>query len=616
MIDSLSSLAWREPSWLLLGLFPWGLWGLRLLTGFRRGRGYADPGLLPWARAFATPRTEPRRMWRPAMLAMAWLLFALAMAGPRLAETSHDQEKKDYAELVVVLDVSRSMTARDVEPSRLERAKLELHDLVERADRLKIGLVVYAARPHLLNPPTDDKSVLRRNLQLIHHGLLPTEGSSLEKAVEFSVSQFSGYPAARAILLVTDGELPAEGAVLEAALEDAVIRLAQQGVVLYALGVGTPEGAPLLARQGGWLRHQGEAVVSRLHEDRLQAMAILGNGRYARVSATDSEWRSLYDQGIRQQVSGSRSGQGSQLMVWRELYYWFLIPGALLMLLAHVDPRRMSLGSAPVLVAVFVYGILDPGTGYAMGLSRQQEAFQAYDNESYQEARQTYTRVAGYAGRMGEAGSAYKLGEYREAVQLFTQAVLDAGNDAQRADAVFNLANSHYKLEDYEAAIELYREVQRYVPGHPAAELNLELAVAMLERQRASDERVGSARQGQGPRSARVEEGVELTGGSVSFDEQADGGSPDPAGMPADGPLTESELVGQGIHYSRPALEHGVEFVDPGWDYAATTVERILLQGDTLAVDEAVLWRRMFETEEGFPAPLEAPYELPDVAPW
>lgn len=621
-MDGLSHLVWREPLWLWLALAPWLLWTLRAFVGRPRGTDYADSHLLPWARAQVhaslCARLEPRRLWRHAVLALAWLLFAMAMAGPRLAETLYQQDKEQYTELMVVLDVSRSMTARDVAPSRLERARLELEDLIARAERLKIGLVVYAARPHLMTPPTDDKAVLRHALHVVRYGLLPTEGSNLPEAIEFAANHFTSDRSAHALLLVTDGELPTEQAAAEARLDDRVSRLSQQGVTLYALGVGTPDGAPLQGPQGGWLHYRDKPVVSRLHEDRLEQLAVTGNGRYARVADTDAEWQALYDQAIRYLHAGDVDRTGDSLIEWRELYAWCLVPAVLLLLLAYVEPRRAALASSPLIwLAVFVVtGSLHPPPAHAASESWQQRAYQAYSQQSYQEAKQAYARVAGYAGRMGEGGSAYRLGEYQEAVQLFTQAVVDADSDAQRARAVFNLANSRYRLEEYGAAVSLYRETLRYAPDDRAARLNLAFAINMQQQQALQQQQDGgSGRQGRGPRTGRPPEGTDVISGSLSIDNEDDTQPPLMPPLPIN-PPQRSDIIEQGIYQSQPVVEQATEFKDPAWQYAVTSPERIVLQANALKVDESILWQRIFEREEGFPAPIETPRDLPDIQPW
>ena len=617
MIDSLSHLVWREPLWLWLALYPWVQWVLRGFLDRPGGSGYADPQLMPWVRARVTGRFELRRLWRHGALALAWLLFAMAVAGPRSAETGYGQDKKNYTELMVVLDVSRSMTARDVAPSRLERAKLELEDLIAREERLKIGLVLYAARPHLMTPPTDDKSVLRHDLQGVRHGLLPTEGSNLRAAIAFAAKHFTPGKSARALLLVTDGETPENNAAAEAKYHDTVTRLAQQGIALYALGVGTPEGAPLQAQQGGWLHYQGNAVVSKLHENRLQELAVLGNGRYATVSDTGAEWRILYDQNISHLHAADASQTGGSLIEWREFYGWCLIPAVLLMLLAYMAPRRASLSTLPLLwlTALIVSVSLPPPVAHASSGSWQQRAYQAYRNKSYLAAKQGYARVPGYVGRMGEGSSAYRLGKYQEAVQIFTQAILDASNDTQRARAVFNLANSRYRLEDYGAAVALYRETRRYDPDDRAAQLNLGFAIAMQKQQRDSGNG-GKGKGGRGPRTARLPEGTEITSGNRSIDNGDNARPPPIPPLPDTQPQPGSDLIERGIYQSQPAVQQATKFKDPAWRYAATSPERIVLQANSLKVDQSILWKRIFEAQEGFPAPVETPRELPGMPPW
>lgn len=616
MTDILSHLAWREPYFLWLALYPWVHWAVRALLD-RRGGAYADAQLVPWARAHARGRLAPRRIWRHTAFAIAWLLFALAAAGPRVALTDYGKNRENDTQLMVVVDLSKSMTARDIAPSRLERARVELDDLLAREERLRIGLVVYAARPHLMAPPTEDRQVLRRDLQLLRYGLLPTEGSNLQDAIEFASRQFVPGRSARAVLLLTDGETPDNGAAANARLYDSVTGLAQQGIRLYALGIGTSEGAPLQGPDGGWLQYRGRAVVSTLHQDRLRRIAQLGNGRYAPVSDTDADWRTLYDGGIRYLHVGEPGRHGEQSIEWREYFGWCLVPGILLLLVAGTEPRRVSpvLALLPWLAVAAAVTMLHPLAAQAAPSNWQQRAYQAYRNQSWDEAKQNYARVAGYTGRMGEGSSAYHLGRYAEAAGLFTQAILDADSDHQRARAIFNLANCRYRLADFAAALALYRESLRYQPDNRAARTNLGFAQAMAKRHRHIGRKGGGGRQGRGPRSVRPAPGTDLSNGYVAFEKGEKPRSPATSSPPST-PLPGSDLVEQGIYHSRLAVRKATEYKDPLWRYAPTTPERIALQAKSLKVHEQTLWKRIFEAEEGFPAPLETPEPLPDTPPW
>lgn len=611
MMDWLTSITWREPTWFVIALYPWLQWTVHGFLQRSHNTIYAELSLLPWARGHGMGRLQPQQLWRYVLLALAWLLFAMALAGPRLVETGYTPSQESSAEIVLVLDVSRSMSARDVAPDRLQRARLELDDLITRLQRIKTGLVVYAARPHLLLPPTEDKAVLRHGLQVVRHGLLPTEGSDLEAAIAFAAQQFSETATTRTLLLVTDGEIPQEQARAETRLEDMVTRLVQQGIALYALGMGSVEGAAL-ASPTGWLEYQGQPVVSRLHEDRLRHLATLGNGTYARVADTDEEWEALYERKLRFLTTTDASQRDDSLIIWRELYVWCLLPATLLLLLAYLNPRPVSAAGLPLLLLLLFSpgSLLHAPPAQAADESWQPSAYQAYGNRDWAEARQLYARITGYIGRMGEGSSAYQLAQYRDAAQLFTQAVLDADNDADRAQALFNLANSHYRLEDYAAAQALYREVLRYEPDHHAAHNNLDFALAMLKRQTGDDEVADTARPGRGPRSISLAEGTDVADGALSL-ENADASGPATMGSEPPAPGLIQDLL-----HSRPASRQVAATKDTDWYYAATTTSQIVLKTQALKMDQSLLWQRLFEAEEGFPAPVATPRELPEIPPW
>jgi Ca-activated chloride channel family protein len=617
-MDSLS-LLWREPLWLWLVLYPWGVWGWRGFIHRPRGRDYAESSLMPWARASRLDYRERRYLWRHGAFALAWLLFALAMAGPRIADTDYSQSGAYDTEVMVVMDVSRSMTARDIAPDRLERAKLEIRNLIDRMEHARMGVVIYAARPHLLTPPTLDKSVLLNDIQILHHGLLPTEGSDLQAAATFAATQFSTGKGARVILLVTDGDMLSNTAASEAALQREVERLDSEGIVFYALGIGTIEGVALLTDSGAWLRDQDRPVISRLQQTRLQQLVKTGNGLYSRVSDTDADWRRLYDGGIKHLYMAHAVQENTDLVQWRELYAWFMVPAILLLLLSNLQPRKNEVAKNARfgLIATIIIGLGNPPEVHAKeNLLWQQQAYQAYVNESYLEARRAYAKVPGYAGRMGEGSSAYHQGKYTLAIQLFTQAVLDANSDRQRADAIFNLSNSHYQMADYTSASSLYQEVLRYDKDNRSARNNLAFALKLQKQQQEERSENAAGRQGRGPQSERLQDDEDITSSKLSLDEMDDSESPLPVANTQPGGMSQSELIEQGMRYSQPAVQQATRFEDKDWQYAATSAQSIVLQINALQVDESILWKRIFEIEENFPVSVETPRPLPGIPSW
>ena len=328
----------RQPLWLLLALQPLLLLLLSRLLAASRSTQYSDRSLRPWVLGQLQAGWLARYL-RALLLLLAWLLLAIAMAGPRLPQSMTDQQSTSQRELMVLLDISPSMSARDVQPNRLERAKLELLDLIQRMQGTRMGIVVYGAQPHLLSPMSMDKQVLRYYVNAIHNRQLPTLGSRLALAIELAAKQFDPQDKTpRALLIISDGEYHAD-AKQQQALEDRIAALRQQGVRLYALGIGTTYGAPVMAEDQGWLSDEGHAVNSRLQASQLQRLTQLGNGVYSELHDTNLDWQRLYDEGIGR-LKPATQDLTSEQIIWQELYHWFLIAGVMCLVLSLLTYQR------------------------------------------------------------------------------------------------------------------------------------------------------------------------------------------------------------------------------------------------------------------------------------
>ena len=593
---------------------PWLLLLGRYLWSATDSRAYADPALSPWARVEQHGLQRWRRHWREVISMLAWLLLAAALSGPRLPQSLHNEETERLPELMVVLDISHSMSADDIYPTRLERARLELHDLLERLEGWRTGVVVYAAQPHLLLPPTNDKTLLRHYLTIPRTGLLPVEGSDPGSALQFAATTEVKHAVPRHLLLISDGETINADSETELALQDTVTALRQNGHRLYILGVGSESGAGLTDPNGGWLAQNGQSVISRLQRERLEALASRGDGRYATAADDSGDWQKLYDNGLATTLSGSLAEQTDGLVIWRELFGWCLLPGVLLLLLAHLRLPRQSwnAGSLPLLPGIVLLGSLLalPQPGYAAESDARQQAWHAFEQEDYAGAQKAYRRVPGYVGRMGEGSSAYLREEYRTALQQFTRAVAIAENDAQRADALFNLANSYARLERYAEAAIIYADVLRYQASHQKAEQNLALAreLAREQAQQRSSER---GRQGRGPRTREPGEDEQATRGNLTLGDQSDS-----EGIALGGSTDASEATPRGPASASLSDESVMVLEDPQWDYTVSDMNQLDSRAAGMQSEPARLWQRLFETEAGYPAALDQPEHKPGVQPW
>ncbi len=600
-LTALGDLYWRQPWWLLLALLPLALALLRNHHHRSRRDAYAERVLQPWAFVAGRRRLGQLRRWRTLALALAWLLFAVSLAGPRLPLDGARSATRPHGDILLLVDVSRSMHATDQQPSRLRRARVEIEELLSRAPGHRIGIVLFAARAHLYAPLTGDPDALRFYLSRLDALRLPTAGSRPREALALAGELLRDSPAAAAIL-ISDGDWTLDGGEPELPFP------------VYVLGIGSEQGGAIPLPGGRWLTHEGRAVVSRLNEAGLRAFARRHAGAYSRAELDDSDWRRLYDRGVAPRLSGRADASlGERVVQWREFHRWTLIPACLLWLVSLAPGRRR--GATPTVPALLlvVSTLFAPDSANAGDPLHEADA--RYREKDYAAAQALYRRQDGFEGRLGEGAALYRMGRFEQAVEHFAQAVLLAEDDSQRATALFDLGNGYFQLGDYARAVAVFRDVPRYRPEHAAARDNLALGEALLaavEQERAR--RTGRA--GRGPRRAGVIAGAPVgPAASLSLDD-ADDRRKRAAPLPRLPDRRLAEYIQRGLDRARLAADGDDDTWRSAAQARALTLADARLRMKMLDDNQAALWNRLFEMEEGFPAPVEEPRVMPGVTPW
>ena len=248
------------------------------------------------------------------LLITALSSLILALARPQFgSKISH--EKRNGIEAIIALDISNSMLAQDVQPSRLDKSKLMIENLINSFINDKIGLVVFAGEAYVQLPITSDYVSAKMFLSDITPSLISSQGTDIARAIRVSLSSFTQQKGVgKAIILITDGE-DNEGGALEAVKE-----AKEKGVNVFILGVGDSKGAPIPLGNGEYLKdNHGQTVMTALNENMCKEIAQAGSGTYIHIDNT-----SLAQEQLNNELSKLQKGD-SDAVVYSEYNEQFQI---------------------------------------------------------------------------------------------------------------------------------------------------------------------------------------------------------------------------------------------------------------------------------------------------
>ncbi|MDM8529391.1 VWA domain-containing protein [Anaerolineales bacterium HSG24] len=277
------------------------------------------------------------RRWKNWLWFAALVMLMITLARPRWGVQSEYVERQGV-EIMVALDISKSMLAEDLKPNRLDRAKLEISELMEVLIGNDLGLVLFSGAAFVQFPLTSDFTTARSFLDSAHPGIISRPGTAIAGAIEIGITGFNEERATqKVLLLLTDGENHEDDAL------GAANTAAEQGIIIYTIGFGSPEGEPIpeYDEHGtllGYKENQdGERVLTYLDEMTLQDIALITGGRYFRATADGREVGFVADEIEKLQTSELESRFESRKV---EQYQWFLAGAIIILLVVEVIPDR------------------------------------------------------------------------------------------------------------------------------------------------------------------------------------------------------------------------------------------------------------------------------------
>lgn len=278
-----------EPIYLYLLLIIPLLVVFYIYTNYRRRkklRQYGDPELMAHLMPNVSKYRPDVKFW---LVTVALVMVIFMLARPQFG-SKMETVKRQGVETVVALDISNSMLAQDVTPSRLEKSKKLVSRLVETFNNDKVAMIVFAGEAFTQLPITSDYISAKMFLETISPSLITTQGTDIRGAIDLAMKSFTPNDGVgRAIVLITDGENHEGGAV------EAAQQAAEKGVRVFVLGVGSPDGSPIPVEGTNDFRRDkdGNVVVTKLNEQMCQEIAKAGNGMYVRVDNTNNAERAL-----------------------------------------------------------------------------------------------------------------------------------------------------------------------------------------------------------------------------------------------------------------------------------------------------------------------------------
>ena len=449
----------------------------------KTARKIGDPALVKEL----TSQYSPRKFRIKFLLfCTAFFLCVLAVAG--LAEPDGTQKiNRKGSDIMIALDVSKSMLASDIRPSRLERAKQTISRIIENSPNDRIGLVLFAGRAYLQMPLTFDHASAKMYLAAASPDDIPTQGTVISQALKMSFAAFDPKQKTyKSVVLISDGEDHDDEAIKMAKT------LAEQGIMINTIGIGSAGGAPIKDEETGQYKtdQQGETVISKLNEEELNNIAQAGNGIYMLFSNSDQ---------VAKQLKEKLSGMGTETVVsdssfasFKQYYQYFLLAGLIFILIEFfLSEKRKAITGAAVMVFIMM---VFASPSYAQSNGLVSKGNKAFNENKLDEAENNYREALKISEN--DATASYNLGNvlYRkekpeEAAAAYENSIQNTTDLSLKQMAFYNKGVAYQKVNKLPECIIAYKNALLINPDDEDARQNLQRALKKQDEQKKKEDK-------------------------------------------------------------------------------------------------------------------------------
>jgi len=452
---------------------------LRLINWKRKTeKKIGDPALV---KELIAQYSSKRFLTKFILFICAFTLCAFAVAGLVVPDGTQKINRRG-TDLMIALDVSKSMLAQDIQPSRLERAKQVVSKIIDNSPDNKIGLVVFAGRAYLQMPLTVDHEAAKMYLSSASPDDVPTQGTVISDALKMCYAAFNPKEKTfKSVLLISDGEDHDNEAI------KVTKELAKDGIMVNTIGIGSPQGAPIMDPASGQYKkdEKGETVISKLNEQELSDISKNGNGIYQLYTNTDAVAANVKRQ--LSKIGNEATISDSSYASFKQYFQYFLGAAFILLLIEFFFSEKKKLKIKSV-VAVFFFIGLSVSSFAQSAKESIIKGNKSYKENNYDAAENAYRDALKNSDT--NVTASYNLGNvlYRknnteEAVKSYDMVIAHSPNNAVKQEAFYNKGVAYQKAKKLPECITAYKNALILNPNDEDARQNLQRALKEQQKQ-------------------------------------------------------------------------------------------------------------------------------------
>lgn len=423
----------------------------------------------------------PNRFKVKTLLFIGALFFLILALANWQKGSGNATAKRKGVDIMIALDVSKSMWAKDLQPDRLSRAKLFVNKLLDKVENDRVGLIVFAGNAYLQVPITSDHAALKMMLQAVSPDMVPTQGTEVGAAINLACSSLSGKNRnSKTIILISDGEDHDEQSA--SAIETAK----EAGISIQTVGVGSEKGAAIFDpnTQANKIDAQGNEVISKLNRAALETIAQQTNGTYSAIDNMEESLKTITAKIDQMTTTEFES------VLYTDYINYFQIPLAIALLLLMVAMLlKTTTNKLPKTLSVLLLcmWVFNPSL-YGQENKLLKKANALYKEKKYKEASQSYQKALqlnqkNSTAHFNNGNSLYGQKNKEAARKEFDQATKWSADKQAKSNAQYNMGNTYMDEKKWEEAIAYYKNALKLNADDQDAKYNLSYALAMKKKE-------------------------------------------------------------------------------------------------------------------------------------